>query len=221
MNTDGLGHCYNVSVLCENGESDMSEMVCISVGDACNPARNIWYTTQDNGRPIITWDAPENEENLSAYFVFRKCDEDGTYQRVKIVSPTKHEYKENVPLEQGHWYYYKVLAYYQDIDCYSIPAQARYNDEYFVKVFLSPESVDENMTQNVDIYPNPAKDMLTIKAENISNVAIYNSVGQKVYEKTFDSSEVSINLDGFDSGVYMVKAIVNGEVVTRKISVIR
>ena len=220
-NTDGLGHCYNVSVLCENGESDMSEMVCVSVGDACNPARNIWYTMQNNGRPIITWDAPVNSEDLSAYFVFRKCDEDGTYQRVKIISPTKHEYKETVPLENGHWYYYKVLAYYQSIECYSIPAQARYNGEYFVKIFISPESVDENNAQNIEIYPNPAKDMLTIKADNISNVAIYNSVGQKVYEKTFDSSEVAINLDGFDSGVYMVKAVVNGEVVTRKVSVIR
>ena len=217
--TDGLGHCYNVSVLCENGESEMSEMTCVSVGDACNPARNIWYTMQANGRPIITWDAPVNNDNLSAYFVFRKCDEDSQYQRVKIISPTKHEYKETVPLEEGHWYYYKVLAFYQDIDCYSIPAKARYNDEYFVKIFLSPESVDENMTQNIEVYPNPAKDVLMVKAENITNVMVYNAIGQKVYEQTANASEVSINLDGFDTGIYLVKIIADGNEVTRKVSI--
>ena len=222
-NTGGLGHCYTVSTLCQNGESAMSDMICVSVGNTCNPARNVWYDVQTNGKPIVTWDAPENDDNLSAFFIFRKCNDDGEYQRIKIVAANKHEYKDAGALEPGNWYFYKVLAYYQDIDCYSVPAKALYGNEYFVKVYFDPEhlGVDENMTQDVEIFPNPVKDVLTIKADNISNVAIYNSVGQKVYEKTFDSSEVSINLDDFDSGVYMVKAVVNGDVVTRKISVIR
>ena len=221
-NTGGLGHCYTVSILCENGETSQSAMTCVSVGDACDPARGLWYYLQENnGRPVITWAAPENAENVSAYFIFRKCNADGTFNRVKIVSPTKFEYKENVPLEYGNWYYYKVLAYYEDIDCYSIPAKSYYGDEYYVKIYYSPESVDENMAQDVEIYPNPAKDLLTVKADNITEVMMYNAIGQKVYNETADSSEVSINLGGFDSGVYLVKAVVNGEVVTRKISVIR
>ena len=218
--TGGIGHCYNVSILCQNGESELSEMNCVSVGNACNPPRNVWYYLQNNGRPVITWDEPEFSQDLSAFFVYRKCDNDD-YQRVKIVSPTKFEYKENVPLDMGHWYYYKVVAYYQDIDCYSIPAKSPYGNEYFVKIYVSPEGVDENMTQDVEIYPNPAKDLLTIKAENVTNVMIYNSVGQKVYDATIASSEVSINLGGFDAGVYLVKAVVGGEVVTRKISVMK
>ena len=218
--TGGIGHCYNVSILCQNGESELSEMNCVSVGNACNPPRNVWYYLQNNGRPVITWDEPEFSQDLSAFFVYRKCDNDD-YQRVKIVSPTKFEYKENVPLDMGHWYYYKVVAYYQDIDCYSIPAKSPYGNEYFVKIYVSPEGVDENMTQDVEIYPNPAKDLLTIKAENVTNVMIYNSVGQKVYDATIASLEVSINLGGFDTGVYLVKAVVGGEVVTRKISVMK
>ena len=221
-NTAGMGHCYTVSVLCENGESAQSAMTCVSVGDACNPARGVWYYLQTNNqKPVITWFSPENDENLSAYFIFRKCNEDGEYRRIKIVSSTKNEYKETGILEYGNWYYYKVLAYYHDIECYSIPAKSLYGDEYYVKVYYSPESVDENMARDVEIYPNPAKDMLTVKAENITEVMIYNAIGQKVYDETADSSEVSINIDGFDSGVYLVKAVVNGEVVTRKISVMK
>ena len=219
--TDGLGHCYNVSILCENGESDLSEMTCVTVGDACDPARNIWYYMHSTGKPVVIWTLPANSEGLSAFFIYRKVNEDGKYEIAKIVQANKTEWKDTKSLEVGNWYYYKVLAYYQDVDCYAVPAKAMYGNEYFVKVYWSPESVDENMTQNVEIYPNPAKDMLTIKAENVTNVMIYNSIGQKVYEKTVDSSEVSINLDGFDTGIYLVKIVANGDEVARRISIVK
>ena len=219
--TDGLGHCYNVSILCENGESEQSDMVCVSVGDACNPARNLWFSKQDNGRPIITWKAPKHSDGVTAYFVYRKRDTDADYKVAKVVAPTKLEYKETVPLEYGHWYYYKVLAFYQDIDCYSIPAKAKYGNEYYVKIWMSPENIDENAVRNVEVYPNPAKDMLTIKAENLTNVMIYNTVGQKVYEKTFDASEASINTDNLDSGIYLVRIITSCNEITTKVSIIK
>ena len=218
--TDYLGHCYNVSVLCENGESDWSEMTCVSVGDECNPATNLWYYRQNNGKPVITWDTPDNNANLSSYFVYRKCN-DGEFELVKVVSSSKNEYKETGFIEYGNWYHYKVLAYYRNTDCYSIPAKSKYGNEYFVKVYYSPESVDENVTQNVEIYPNPAKNFLTIKAENLNNVVIYNSIGQKVFEKVVDYSELSITLDGFDAGIYMVRINADGNEITKKVSVVK
>ena len=219
--TDGLGHCYNVSILCQNGESAMTNMTCVSVGDACNPAKKLWFYKQDNGKPVITWEAPDNADGVSAFFVYRKCNENGTYQRAKIVSPTKFEYKETAPLEYGNWYYYKVLAYYQDIDCYSVPAKARYGETYDVKLYFSPDDLDENAAQAVELYPNPAKDLLTIKAENITNVMMFNAVGQKVYEKAFDASEASINTDNLDSGIYLVRIKTSGNEITKKVSIIK
>ena len=219
--TDELGHCYNISRLCENGESELSDMVCVTFGDVCNPARNVWYNLQDNGKPIITWDAPENSQGLSAYFVFRKIGENGEYERIKIVSASNNQYKENKSMEYGNWYYYKVLAYYQDIECYSIPAKARYGNEYFVKMYYSPAGVDENSAPNIWIFPNPAKDLLTIKAEKLSEVVIYNSTGQKVFEQVLDSDEVMVNTTGFNSGIYLVKIVADGNEITQKISVIR
>ena len=217
--TGGLGHCYNVSVLCENGESELSNMTCVTVGEICNPARNLWYYTQDNGKPAITWDAPAHHEALTGYFIYRKTNADGTWERIKVLGADKTEYKETRSLEQGNWYYYKVIAYYREIDCNSIPAKSRYNNEYFVKIWYSPDGVDENTIQDVEIYPNPAKDMLTIKADRIDYVKIYNSIGQIVFENKVNSEEISINLDGFDVGVYLVKAVVDGEVITRKVSI--
>ena len=219
-NTGGIGHCYNVSVLCENGETELSDMMCVSVGNSCNPARNLWYELQSNGKPIITWDTPYYNENLSGYYIYRKCN-DEDYKRVKIIAANKNEYKETATLHDGNWYYYKVIACYQSIDCLSIPAKALYGNEYFVKMFYSLDNIDENTLQNVEIYPNPAKDMLTIKAENITNVLIYNSIGQKVCEKSVDASEVSINLNGFDAGLYLVKVVADGNEITRRISVLK
>ena len=220
-NTGGIGHCYNVSLLCQNGESAMSEMNCVAVGTSCDPANNLWYYRQDNGKPAITWAAPDNDDNLTGYYIYRKCNADGEYKRIKALSPNKYEYKETGTLEYGNWYYYKVVAYYRDNGCYSIPAKALYNNEYFVKIYYSPEGLDENVIGNVEIYPNPAKDLLTVKAENVNQVTIYNSIGQKVYEKTADSSEISINLDGFDTGIYIVKVVADGDEVTRRISIIK
>ena len=196
-------------------------MTCVSIGDACNPPRHLWFEMQSNGKPMITWSAPENDENLSGFVVYRKVNDDGEYTVAKLVSHNKYEYKDNKILEYGNWYFYKVVAYYKDVDCYSIPAKALYGNEYFVKIYYSPEGVDENIANNIRIYPNPAKDLLKIKAENISNVTIYNTVGQKVYEQTFDSSEVSINIDGFDAGIYLVNLVADGNEVTRKISILK
>lgn len=221
--TGGIGHCYNVSLLCQNGESDLSEMNCVAVGTSCDPAENLWFEIQDSGKPIITWETPEHSSTLTGYYIYRKSNDDGTYKRIKILNATKNEYKETMNLAAGNWYYYKVAAYYRNNDCASIPAKSRYGNEYFVKIYYDPDhlDVDENMTQEIEIYPNPAKDLLTIKADNITNVIIYNSIGQKVYEKTADSSEVSINLGGFDSGIYLVKIAANGDEVTRRISIVK
>ena len=219
QNTGGIGHCYNVSILCENGESELSDMTCISVGNDCNPARHLWYGWQSNGKPVITWDKPNNSENLTGYFIYKKSN-DEEYQLVKLIGANKTEYKDN-SAQAGNWYYYKVIAYYHNVDCYSIPAKSLYNNEYFVKLYYSLDNVDENVTQGVEIYPNPAKDMLTVKAENVSNVMIYNSLGQKVYEQATNVSEILINLSDFETGIYLVKVIADGNEITRKISVLK
>ena len=71
------------------------------------------------------------------------------------------------------------------------------------------------------MYPNPAKDILTVKAANISNVVVYNSIGQKVFEKALNADEMTINTSNFDAGIYMVRVIADGNEITRKVSVVK
>lgn len=215
------GHCYQICYLTDGGESPLSNEVCATAGDGCNSARNEWFYLQNNGKPVITWEHPENNEGLSAYFIYRKINEDGEWERAKIASASSTEYKETKALTVGNWYYYRVVAFYQDIDCYAAPAKSRYGNEYFVKICFSPVGVEESMVGNVNLYPNPANDSFTVEAESIQHVMVYNTIGQLVHSQACEGNSVVVNLSGVDAGIYMVKVVTaNGESM-QKVSVVK
>ena len=217
------GHCYQVCTLSDGGESPLSNEACGTAGTGCDPAYDLWFTLQTNGKPTITWEHPENASSLSGYYIYAKMGENGEYKKIKTLGNTKKEYKETRTLTAGNWYYYKVVAYYQSTDCYAAPAKNMYENAYYVKVFYDPDhqGVEENMTQAVEVYPNPAKDALTVKAEKLSNVTVYNMMGQKMMSQDVDAEEVTINTCDFEAGIYMVRIIADGNETTRKISVVK
>ena len=216
------GHCYQVCVLCDGGESEMSNEACGTSGEGCDTGSNLWYEFQTNGKPRITWDAPENVEGVQGgFFVYRKIGRDGEYERVKLLNFSKTEYKETKTLEEGVWYYYKVVPYYQAIDCFSAPIKNKYGNECFVKLMLDIDGVIENTVGTVNLFPNPTKDSFTIEAEDIQHVMVYNTVGQMVYNQNCQGNSTVINLGNVETGIYMVKVVTaNGENI-QKVSVIR
>lgn len=220
------GHCYQICYLSDGGESEYSNEVCAVGGEGCDPARNEWYYLQTSGKPVITWEAPDNEEGPSAYFIYRKVGEDGKYERVKIIAANKFEYKETKSLQEGVWYYYRVVAMYQnfteDEDCYSAPANAKYGHEYYVKIlFGAATGVNDNAVQNVNLYPNPANNSFTVEAESIQRVMVYNTVGQLVHSQECEGNSVKVNLNGVETGIYMVKVVTATGETLQKVSVIR
>lgn len=215
------GHCYSVSFLGLGGESELSNEACGNAGEGCDTGSNLWYELQANFKPIITWEAPEVSEGLSGYLVYRKRNEDGEYERVKIVSPSKTEFKDNSALTPDNWYYYKVIPYYMAIDCYAAPIKAMYGDNYYLKIYYSTDNVDEVLAGEVGIYPNPTTGVFTIETANITNVDVYNLIGQKVMSAEMNADKANIDMTGFDTGIYMVKVTAGGVEITRKLSVIK
>ena len=215
------GHCYQVCVLCDGGESEMTNEACGTAGEGCDSGTNLWYELQANGKPIITWDAPENVEGVKGgYYVYRKTGDDGEYERVKLLNFSKTEYKETKSLEDGTWYYYRIVPYYQDTDCYAAPIKSKYNNEFFVKVLYSLDGVSESAL-GINLYPNPTKDSFTIEGEDLQMVTVYNALGQVVYNQTCQGYKTVINLGNVETGIYMVKVVTaNGEGI-QKVSVIR
>ena len=221
------GHCYSVCYLTEGGESPLSNEACATAGEGCDEGKNLWIEAiagsgENNYKPLLHWDIPENNEGLSGFFIYRKTNEDGEYERIKILAANKTEYKDTKSMDDGNWYYYQVKSFYQDIDCYSAPFKSMYNDEYFVKYYYSAEhtSVIEN-TSNINLYPNPTKDSFTVEGVNLERVMVYNALGQMVYNQECQGNSAVINLGNVETGIYMVKIFTaNGESI-QKVSVMR
>src|SRR5690606_11442518 len=62
----------------------------------------------------------------------------------------------------------------------------------------------------ISLYPNPTSDMLNIVVpdnyELSGNITIYNTVGQQVYSNSIANTNLySVNVSGFNSGVYFIK----------------
>jgi hypothetical protein len=67
-------------------------------------------------------------------------------------------------------------------------------------------AVAQNVKGSVVIFPNPAKNQITIKGEFDSNesITIYNLLGQKVIERNSISNEERIDVSKLESGVYTI-----------------
>ena len=100
---------------------------------------------------------------------------------------------DNTLQEEGD-YYYRLYAYYRDLDCTSSPANRHYYDNVFeLHVYYSPTGVDENEAQ-VKVYPNPAKGFVMIEAEGMTSVSIYNALGQCMLEREVAENQTTLNL---------------------------
>lgn len=86
-------------------------------------------------------------------------------------------------------------------------------------VYDDGESVAENTKDMMSLYPNPVKDILTIKSENnsLNEVQIVNTLGQVVKELSFEG-QTEVDVRDLESGVYFVK-IISDNNVTEKIIV--
>ena len=73
--------------------------------------------------------------------------------------------------------------------------------------------VPENEKVTLAVYPNPVKDRLTVKAENLQSVEVYNLVGQLV--KT--SALPVVDMSDLNQGIYFVRVMADGKTVTKRV----
>ena len=81
---------------------------------------------------------------------------------------------------------------------------------------MAPVGVDEIAIPTVNVYPNPTKDMLHVEAENITNIQVYNALGQLMISTT----NTDIPVSSYSEGLYSVSVtFADGRVLTRKVMV--
>ena len=68
------------------------------------------------------------------------------------------------------------------------------------------DDIEENLSENISLHPNPTNGMLYVDAENLQKVEVLNLFGQMVMSQEGSA----VDLSGFGAGVYFVK-ITDGE----------
>ena len=212
------GHCYRVSVLCEGGESgEYSNESCASVGP-CYPPRDLDFEYTNNYKPKLHWQTPEPHDGLSGYYLFRKTGEDGEYERIKLLGANAVTYTDNSVNHEDN-YYYRLYAYYGEWDCTSSPANRHYYPNVFeLHVYYSPTGVDDNEA-SLKVYPNPTNGLVVVEADGMSQVSVYNTLGQCILQKNVEGSQTALDLHEAASGLYLLRVKTADGEVSRRIAV--
>ena len=213
------GHCYTVTILGVGGESGHSNETCASAGD-CMGATNFDYEYVGNNYKIkLLWDKPVPADGLSGYYLFRKQGADGTYERIKLLGASATNYTDNTANEEGN-YYYRLYAYYGATDCTSAPASIKDDpNKFYLKVYYSPTEVVEMEAGMVCLFPNPADQSVSIEAEGMTHVTVYNMLGQLTYDADAEGNMLKVNVSEWNEGIYLVKIMTGESQVTRRISI--
>lgn len=157
----------------------------------------------------LAWDKADYESELDRFEVYKATD-DGEFEMIKrIVNvPFMSHYEALDIIEEPGYYYYKVIAIYND-GCESEP----------VETMIELTAVDENATKNVQLYPNPTSGLIVAKAEMMNGIEVFNSLGQTILVKDVENDEVSLDLSSFGSGIYFISILTENGNIVKKINV--
>jgi pectate lyase len=87
---------------------------------------------------------------------------------------------------------------------------------YYIKTAYSALNVNQNINQNIVLYPNPVTNELNILTNSkIEEVSIYNIIGQLIKVQKGDFK--TIDMSNFRSGNYLLKVVSEDGVITKKI----
>ncbi|MDG1245844.1 MAG: T9SS type A sorting domain-containing protein [Polaribacter sp.] len=86
---------------------------------------------------------------------------------------------------------------------------------YFYKEATA--GIDDQDLVSLNMYPNPASDVLNISAQStINSVEIFNVLGQKVITMQVENTSAEINVSNLNAGIYLIKYEINNSSSTKK-----
>jgi len=169
----------------------------------------IWYSVEGNGSDIVInatsmdWDG-----ELAVYT--GACGDFVCYDSTDAGSADDTETITITASEIGTVYYINFGHYDGSED--DAEGQA------IIEVTSDDLSVGDNNFKNFTVYPNPVKDILNLSyTENISNVEVFNLLGQKMLAKSIDANQGPLDLSGLATGSYLVKVTSGSETKTIKV----
>lgn len=168
-----------------------------------------WLYQSENGEPlVITFNAGSLEESSSGTWDdLIIYDGDSDEGEVLFDSDEYGANLEGLSFEALSGFIYMTLDADGSTNC---------NNDDDIEALDFNVTIQEEMSvgneyfSNLTYYPNPTTSDLYVKSlDQISEVNLYNIIGQKVISRTVNSSEFSVNLAELKTGAYFVEIINN------------
>lgn len=194
-------------------ESDPTEPISITIDGMCMPMEtfNVEIVPADSSR-MITWEAPDYEGvALLGYNVYREEEQ----LNEELIASDVFEYLDEEELEPGD-YCYLVAVVYEDCE------EPLFAPEHICIEVMEPEGIyGVEAEQWAQVYPNPAHSQITVVAENMKRITIFNVAGQLVKEIECNNSSITISVSDIEAGVYLLQINADAKTIVKRISIIR
>lgn len=155
---------------------------------SCNPVRNLEAETGgDVSQVYLHWTEPEpgSTGNLLGYYIQK----DGELLQELLELP---EYVDN-EVEFFQTYEYVVIAVFDD-NCESACAP--------LSIEVIPDAVPE-YSKEAKVYPNPAKNMLHIEGVGLTQVEVFNIMGQSVM--SINENFETVDIGHLQNSIYFIR----------------
>ena len=91
--------------------------------------------------------------------------------------------------------------------------------EQFTTIVEDCDAVSEATNNNITVYPNPTQGRVTIEADNLCHISIYNIIGVKMFESIVNANAFEFDFSGYNAGVYLIRIATTKGVETRLVTV--
>ena len=71
---------------------------------------------------------------------------------------------------------------------------------------------------SVSIYPNPTHGSIRVEACDISNISIFNVLGEKVFEREVSGHAFDYDFSGMETGIYLIKVVGKNYIQTQRVT---
>ncbi len=189
---DLVEYTYKVSAYYSSFES-LSENTSAAIStDFQNPII-LQYTLNESNQPVLTWTDRSNIED--GFEIQRTLEAEDNFVAIDSVGTDITTYTD-ITAEATKTYKYQVRAYSGSI-------LTGYTNTITVSVSTSN---NETNIEGLSVYPNPVKDILTVKADvELSNIEIYSATGLLTKKVEPNTNSTNINLSNYPLGIYYIK----------------
>jgi hypothetical protein len=149
------------------------------------------------GRVILEWEEGTLAEGYNVY-------RNGEHIAHGITGHSFVDYTSTI----GETYYYTITGY---------TAHVESNPSNVVRVDWTTDVNENTVDQTISIYPNPTKNTVTIEADGLRQIRVFNIMGQTVICQTALEDNITIDLSAQPQGCYFIETTTVQGCTTTKI----